>query len=896
MTTKYINGSYPNGYTIANAIGTLSVGPAAQLKGNNDGLATAAGRTEGVEIVNSGSISGVAAGVAVGVRGVIINDGSMTSQGGGGLQMTAGTVMNGSSTDNAAFIYGLFGVSIAGIGRIINYGTIASASPSGPSPSETSVSIGGGQVANYGYISAGVDIGASSSSALLSNNGHIGAASYNYRSFPYGRIATYPGVSMAGAGEIKNGMTDHSAVISGGVDITGKGKVVNDGTISGGYGDNYGVGGFYPSGSSGTGPSVDLSQGGTVLNGSGGVTSAMLSNGVVVAGNAGQVVNYGFIGHTSNAQFAYSPGSGGSGSGQGPSVWLQAGGQVVNGSVADTTAEMDAGVWISGGPGSVRNFGSLGSRYVMSYNVSNYYAAIRNTSHPFSVSMSAGGTVFNGSTADTTARIGGGVTISGGSGTLINFGSIGHASATSTYSNSHYNTKTVSNAAYSSALLSDGGKVINGDSSHTTALLDAGVTISGSAGLVMNFGTTGYAVRSTDANGTTNTTLLASIDLEAGGAVMNGSTADTAARIDGGSAGVFIAAGLGEVANFGSITTEAGISDFAAGVWLAGGGTVANGASNSTAALISGYDAGIYIAGGAGTIANFGSIAETAPSGAALAMGPQAGIDLKAGGRVINGGEVDSAASISGVLGVDIYGAGTIANSGAISGSTAAIVFHDASDRLIEYASGKLTGSVMGGGGSLVLEGATGTLTGLGSTVAGFDKIDVAAGAAWVLAGHGSIASGTGFRNDGRIAVAASDTLTLDAGMVGSGTLIVRRGATVEIKGVVSATETVSFSGTTAELVLDSPTSFLGAVSNLSGGGTDGLKLIGFGAGTTYAFSANGANTGGTLSVTDGGRHAQIALLGQFAASGFHAAISANYTVFTYAPAHAAVPHLAPGT
>lgn len=61
------------------------------------------------------------------------------------------------------------------------------------------------------------------------------------------------------------------------------------------------------------------------------------------------------------------------------------------------------------------------------------------------------------------------------------------------------------------------------------------------------------------------------------------------------------------------------------------------------------------------------------------------------------------------------------------------------------------------------------------------------------------------------------------------------------------------------------------------------------------ATNDSAAITGGTLSVVDGARHAQIGLLGQFAASGFHAAISAHYTVFTYTAPHAAIPQLAPG-
>jgi hypothetical protein len=163
------------------------------------------------------------------------------------------------------------------------------------------------------------------------------------------------------------------------------------------------------------------------------------------------------------------------------------------------------------------------------------------------------------------------------------------------------------------------------------------------------------------------------------------------------------------------------------------------------------------------------------------------------------------------------------------------------------------------------------------------------------LAGANAITAGTSFHNGGRVAVAASDTLTLDTGMTGAGVLALRAGSTAEIDGIVSATGSVTFTGKNAELKLDSAARFLGSVANFGGNGTDALELIGFGTGTSFTFTPNGSNTGGTLSVTDSTKHAQIALLGQFAATGFHAAVSASYTIFTYTTTPAA-PQLAPRT
>ena len=54
-------------------------------------------------------------------------------------------------------------------------------------------------------------------------------------------------------------------------------------------------------------------------------------------------------------------------------------------------------------------------------------------------------------------------------------------------------------------------------------------------------------------------------------------------------------------------------------------------------------------------------------------------------------------------------------------------------------------------------------------------------------------------------------------------------------------------------------------------GGQDQIDLgdIAFGANTTLGYAANGANSGGLLSVSDGTHIANIALLGQYIASSF---------------------------
>lgn len=693
--------------------------------------------------------------------------------------------------------------------------------------------------------------------------------------YHYGSGSVYGGlgVQINGDGKVVNGSaTNTGAKIGGlaGVSIIGKGFINNFGTIYSakvsnhpGYRDNLTI----------------YMGSGTIIN-SGDITAGVGIGSTSVSGSGGGVVlNNGFIGNRYANGYSY---SGGLTPHYYRDVWagvtIVGGGDIVNGT-KNHAAVIGGGVSITGGRGTVVNDATINNDCNIVYGFKTFTR---------SITLGDGGDVFNGTAGDTGAKLNGSVSIGGGDGEVKNFGFIGHSTESDNYSSTNRNINRVS------VQLGAGGTIINGAATDTSAKIDAGVSVTGGIGTIDNFGTIGYGSNIAKKATITTAILYAGAAFADGGTVINGSATDTAAKIDGGAAGVSISGGSGRVSNFGSIYTQAGTSNFAAGVLLAAGGSIANGSSGSTAASITGYDTGIYVAGAAGAITNYGHIGETSAADAAKAVGTQAGVDLKAGGVVRNGSSARSAASISGVVGIDLYGTGTVTNYGSINGTQSAIVFHDATDKLIENASGLLTGAVAGGGGSLILDGKTGTLSGLGSTVTGFAKIDVTSDSAWVLAGHGLIAAGTIFRNDGRVAVAASDTLTLDTGMVGSGVLAIRPGATTEIKGNVSATETVTFTGGNAELTLDSPGLFLGAVSNLMGGGTDKLKLIGFGKGTTFTFTPNGGDTGGTLAVTDGAKQAQITLLGQFVASGFHAAVSASYTVFTYTASAAATPHLAP--
>jgi hypothetical protein len=107
-------------------------------------------------------------------------------------------------------------------------------------------------------------------------------------------------------------------------------------------------------------------------------------------------------------------------------------------------------------------------------------------------------------------------------------------------------------------------------------------------------------------------------------------------------------------------------------------------------------------------------------------------------------------------------------------------------------------------------------------------------------------------------------------------------GATETIAKAGLGTDT--FSGKGGTLVLDLASDFAGKISGF--GGQDRLDLadIGFGAKTTLGYSANG-NGGGTLTVSDAGHIAKIALLGNYMASSFAAASDGHGGTFLEAAA-----------
>lgn len=249
--------------------------------------------------------------------------------------------------------------------------------------------------------------------------------------------------------------------------------------------------------------------------------------------------------------------------------------------------------------------------------------------------------------------------------------------------------------------------------------------------------------------------------------------------------------------------------------------------------------AGVYLR--AGTLVNSGTITGGAGGagypfqyrsggivGAAAGIGA-AGV-LIASGILVNdgtiiGGEGGTRASASyaaiayvGGVGVEFQGSGTLEDAGFIAGgagrgSSAAVSFGSASSRLILKPGASFGGAVTVPGGGNVLELAGGTLAGsiagLGSTITGFDTIQVDAGVAWNVVGSTS---------------GLADGQTI-AGFVA--------GDTIELTGIVES----SFSVASGGLVLS------------AAGGPVTLDIQGSFSAKNFAVSSTGGDSFVTLAV-----------------------------------------------
>lgn len=473
---------------------------------------------------------------------------------------------------------------------------------------------------------------------------------------------------------------------------------------------------------------VSLSAGGIVTNGSATDTTALIEGyrGVYARGAPATVANFGTIVGL-NSKY-------------GAGVLLGAGGSVTNGSSRNTTARITApgyGVMSWNAPATVANFGTIDGTPGVG----------RLT--PAGISLQAGGSIINGSATDTVALVLGkyGV-VARGSLDVANFGTIRGSAPGGPMGGGIY--------------FYHGGSLTNGSAADTTALVEGGVGVSGFDPLaVSNFGTiAGTGVGA---------------DFHDGGSLVNGSTTDTGALIEG-RYGVISSGGAIIATNFGTIEAS---GDY--GFVFYGGGSLTNGSPGDKAARIVGSIGGVFIGNSPATISNFGTVAGSPGSGIRVSVN-SAGPTI-----IVNGSLADTAALIEGAYGVTTDGrspeAVTITNFGTIAGADGlAVGLRSATDVLQVEAGSVFRGAVTGGGSTLDLASGVGTISGLSG-----GKVTVS----------GSMATTT-FTNFGTLEIAGGSTFTLTGGgTLGAGgtTKLIDEG-TLVVFGAIGGTGTLSVEGT----------------------------------------------------------------------------------------------------
>ena len=381
-------------------------------------------------------------------------------------------------------------------------------------------------------------------------------------------------------------------------------------------------------------------------------------------------------------------------------VDLEAGGSVSNAAGASIVG-YNAGIVISGAPGTVSNAGSIGATGMSDWGVD----------------LAAGGSVSN-ATGGTISGALVGVYINGAAGTVSNAagasidgGGIGiHI---------HNATGTVINGGNISAngfkaigVEFDAGGNISNQSNATISGIYSGIQLNGSAGSVSNAGTI-------SATGTQGVGAF----FGNGGSVAN----DVNGQISGDLTGVGFYGASGSVSNAGTIT-----GTNASGIVLDEGGSV----TNSSGGSISGKN-GVLSFLKAGTVTNSGTISAISSSGTLIT----AGVSLETGGSVVNA----SGGSIYG--GVIISAPGTVTNAGTISSSGpngAGIVLLGGGTATN---AGAITASGTAGAG-IDLGAAGGNITNTGDITANGPK-----GIGILLRGGGNVTDAAGATISGNVAV-----------------------------------------------------------------------------------------------------------------------------------------------
>jgi RTX calcium-binding nonapeptide repeat (4 copies) len=407
------------------------------------------------------------------------------------------------------------------------------------------------------------------------------------------------GVSIFEAsGRVTNGSaSDTTALISGpGNAIVvngGAGTVTNFGTIA----------------STGTHTTIVFDNGGSIANGTGASTAALISSAgtfsaISISYGAGTVTNFGAI------------------KGGATGVFFDDGGRVTNGQSGSSAGLIQGGTGnaasIAGAVGTVTNFGT-----------------VQATGTVATVALTGGGAVINGAVGATTALITGsgtGIYINNAPGTVTNFG---HITATSALAGTGItledggtvtNFGTVQNSCTSNAdiYFHSGGSITNGKSGASIGLISGAnnaVSFRGGAGTVTN----GGSLQSSTASG---------IYLNGGGSVTN----QAGGLIAGHNNGVYNRGLAITVVNSGLIETTGTLN----GIYLRGGGSITNNAGGT----ISGSAAGVALGQTGGVVTNHGLIQGV--------IGFYGGIHHSGNNTLINFGTVASTSTLTGAVAIEM--------------------------------------------------------------------------------------------------------------------------------------------------------------------------------------------------------------------------------------------------
>jgi fibronectin-binding autotransporter adhesin len=614
---------------------------------------------------------------------------SIGSQGLGILLQSGGLVTNGASASTAAYVNAtataiqIEGTTSGVSGTVVNFGTVRAVSTNGNSdgvlffhsPSTTQSPVG--TVTNYGTIIAGA-VGTSGSGigvqlgggGTVVNSGLINAA---YGQNEGGVVSFSTGATLVNTGTIlaagtttgigvnlNSGSVNNSGLVSGsstGINLGsgGVGTVVNSGTI---LATNSGTAGTVNANG------IFLGGGGTITN-LGTVSVPSANNGIAVNfGTAGGKLVNGTAGGTIGVITAYHD-----------AVFSPTGGAattIVNyGTIQSTQTGTASGTGFTGfavilnSIGTIDNFGTI---------VGSETASLGGRA---AISMPAGGSITNGSTAATTALIqgsGGNAINIHGLTTITNFGTLASTGSSSTI-----------------YFLNAGGTVTNGATNSTAALIEGNLAspihFHDVAGTVTNYGTilqTGHGTSGGQG-----------IYLGAGGIVTNATGASITSYHSGISVGTL---GAATVTNFGTIENTGSASG--SGIAFAHGGTL----TNQTSGVVTAIRNAVSGIGGPTTVVNSGLIQNSAIGATIL---------IRDGGSVTNTASGTIAGPNSAIVFNNISGTavsvGSVVNSGTIQSTSTA------SASAVYFAQGgALTNQASG-----VIEAATGNAVTFKGTVAG---------------------------------------------------------------------------------------------------------------------------------------------------------------------------------